>query len=278
MKLKNKKMIHRSKNVYNLHIKNDHNYIVSGAVVENCHGSKAEELRKLTTKVFKNAQIRWGLTGTVPREEYAKCSLMASIGRIVEGPNAQELQELGILSDCFIDILQIGCDMKFKDFHSEKKYLHSNKDHLTWLANTVQMAKENGNTLILVNLIKTGQLLEEMIPGSIFVDGSMKSTDRKKEYSAFKHGNNQVIIASYGVASTGIDLPRIFNLFLFEPGKSFVRTVQSIGRGLRKAHDKDSVNIFDICASTKYSKRHLTERKKYYKEQGFKFKVTKVKI
>ena len=34
-------------------------------------------------------------------------------------------------------------------------------------------------------------------------------------------------------------MPRIFNLVLIEPGKSFVRVIQSIGRGIRKAEDKE---------------------------------------
>ena len=53
-------------------------------------------------------------------------------------------------------------------------------------------------------------------------------------------------------------------------------TIQSIGRGLRKSHDKDFVNIFDICTTNKYSAKHLTERKKYYKAAGYKFTIKKL--
>jgi superfamily II DNA or RNA helicase len=75
----------------------------------------------------------------------------------------------------------------------------------------------------------------------------------------------------------GINIPRIFNLVLIEPGKSFVRVIQSIGRGVRKAEDKDFVQIYDITASSKYAKRHLTERKRYYKDAKYPFAVEKVK-
>ncbi len=66
-----------------------------------------------------------------------------------------------------------------------------------------------------------------------------------------------MIIATYGVAAVGINLPRIFNLVLIEPGKSFVRVIQSIGRGIRKAEDKDSVMIWDITSSCKFLKYFL---------------------
>ena len=88
--------------------------------------------------------------------------------------------------------------------------------------------------------------------------------------------NNKVIIATYGVASVGINIPRIFNLVLIEPGKSFVRVIQSIGRGIRKAKDKDFVQIWDITSSCKFAKRHLTHRKKFYKEANYPFTIEKL--
>ena len=85
-------------------------------------------------------------------------------------------------------------------------------------------------------------------------------------------------MATYGVAAVGINIPRIFNLVLVEPGKSFVRVIQSIGRGIRRAEDKDFVQIWDLTANTKYAKRHLTERKKFYKDAQYPFTIEKVKI
>ena len=105
----------------------------------------------------------------------------------------------------------------------------------------------------------------------------MKTNDRKDAYKEINQGTNTITIATYGVAAVGINIPRIFNLVLLEPGKSFVRVIQSIGRGIRKAKDKDHVEIWDITSSCKFSKRHLSKRKAYYKEANYPFKVHKVK-
>ena len=59
---------------------------------------------------------------------------------------------------------------------------------------------------------------------------------------------------------------------IIDIGKSFERVIQGIGRGLRKAIDKDSVHVTDICTDFKYGKRHLTFRTKYYKEAKYPFK------
>ena len=73
----------------------------------------------------------------------------------------------------------------------------------------------------------------------------------------------------------GINIPRIFNLVLLEPGKSFVRVIQSIGRGIRKAEDKDFVQIWDLTSTCKFAKRHLTKRKQFYKDANYPFAVEK---
>ena len=98
----------------------------------------------------------------------------------------------------------------------------------------------------------------------------------KEQYDEIKEATNKVLIATYGVAAVGINIPRIFNLVLIEPGKSFVRVIQSIGRGIRKAEDKDFVQIWDLTSSCKYAKRHLTQRKKFYREAEYPFTMEKI--
>ena len=109
-----------------------------------------------------------------------------------------------------------------------------------------------------------------------FVKGDVKLKDRKDAYDEINTADNQVVIATYGVAAVGINIPRIFNLVLIEPGKSFVRVIQSIGRGVRKAKDKDFVQIWDLTSTCKFAKRHLTQRKKFYKEAEYPFTIEKV--
>ena len=138
---------------------------------------------------------------------------------------------------------------------------------------------KDGNTLILVDRIKAGQMLQERLGDeSVFISGSVKSSDRREQYSEVQDSDNKIIIATYGVASIGINIPRIFNLVLVEPGKSFVRVIQSIGRGIRKAQDKDFVRVWDITSSAKFSKRHLTKRKKFYTDAKYPFTIEKVTI
>jgi len=164
----------------------------------------------------------------------------------------------------------------FAGYPEELKFLVTDAERIKYIGKLLNNIKNSGNTLILVDRISAGELLLEAIPDSVFIKGDVKLKDRKEQYDEVKEATNKVIIATYGVAAVGINIPRIFNLVLIEPGKSFVRVIQSIGRGVRKAEDKDFVQIWDITSTCKYAKRHLTSRKKFYKEAQYPFTIEKV--
>lgn len=287
MKLVKRTEITKPTDVYNLHIENDHNYIVEGAVVKNCHMAKADVLTQMLTGIFANVPIRWGLTGTIPQDKIGELSLYCSIGNLVGKLSAKELQDAGHLANCHVNIVQLIDHVEYKEYQAELKYLTENAGRIAHVARLAERVSKTGNTLILVDRIATGKLLQAELsslfsllgdkPDITFVSGAMKSKSRKEEYDSIASSESKITIATYGVAAVGINVPRIFNLVLFEPGKSFVRVIQSIGRGLRKAQDKDAVNIWDITSTCKFSKRHLTARKKFYNEAQYPFTIVKEK-
>jgi superfamily II DNA or RNA helicase len=249
---------------------------VSTVIVDEVHQAKAEVLKNLLTRNLKNAPIRWGLTGTVPKEKFEFESIHASLGPVIGRISAKELQDKGVLSKCHVNVCQLMDVQSHSDYQSELKYLTTNQARLEYIGKMMNTVSQSGNTLILVDRISAGQMLAELIPDSTFVSGAVKVKDRKETYDTIREGTNEVIIATYGVAAVGLNIPRIFNLVLLEPGKSFVRVIQSIGRGVRIAKDKDFVQIWDITSTCKYAKRHLTQRKKFYKEAEYPFTIEKV--
>ena len=249
---------------------------VQAVIIDEVHQAKADVLKKLLTVNFRNAPIRWGLTGTVPKEQWEFQGIYASIGPVINNVSAHDLQERGVLAKLDIQILQTKDVEEFRSYQEEYTWLVTDENRLTYISDHVKKVAQQGNTLVLVNRIDTGNKLLNNIPDAVFIKGDVKLADRKEEYDEIKTSDNKIIVATYGVASVGINIPRIFNLVLIEPGKSFVRVIQSIGRGIRKAEDKDFVQIWDITSTCKYAKRHLTERKKYYREAKYPFTITKV--
>ena len=246
-------------------------------MVDEVHKAKADVLRNQLSGMFRNVPIRWGLTGTIPKDEHEAVGCVCALGPVVGNLSSKELQDMGVLADLDINIFQMQDGvLGFNSYAQELKWLTTDETRLRHISKIIEQLSNDGNTLVLIDRLKTGEIFQNINSDWVFVSGEMKVKDRQKEYEEISDMDNKVIVATYGVAAVGINIPRIFNLVMIEPGKSFVRVIQSIGRGIRKAQDKDYVNVVDITSNLKYSKRHLTKRKVFYKEQNFRHTVTKV--
>ena len=249
---------------------------IQTVIVDEVHMAKADVLRRLLTQSFNHIPIRWGLTGTVPKADWEKVSLEVSLGQVTNKLGAAELQEKGVLANCEVNVIQLADIVEYPTYQQELTFLTTDKKRVDYMAQFVETISKSGNTLVLVDRIKAGKMLQERLGDeSTFISGSVKVQERRESYSEIQTSDNKVIIATYGVASVGINIPRIFNLVLIEPGKSFVRVIQSIGRGIRRAGDKNFVQIWDLTSTAKFSKRHLTARKKFYKEAQYPFNIQK---
>ncbi len=246
-------------------------------IVDEVHMAKADALKTLLTGVMAHIPIRWGLTGTVPKEKFESQSLLVSLGPVISKLSASTLQDAGVLAQCHVNIVQMLDHVEFSNYQSELKYLLEEKGRLDAMAGLITQINETGNTLVLVDRTECGrQLVERLGDRAVFVSGATKGSKRQEEYDEVASSSDKIIVATYGVAAVGINIPRIFNLVLVEPGKSFVRVIQSIGRGIRKAEDKDHVQIWDITSTCKFAKRHLTKRKVFYKEANYPFTSEKL--
>ena len=245
-------------------------------MVDEVHMAKADALKTLLTGVFAKVPIRWGLTGTIPKAKFESQSISVSLGNVIGKLSASELQDQGVLARCYVNIMQLQDGKEFTNYQSELKHLLEDSERLDKIASLISGINNTGNTLILVDRVNAGKEIVSRLPGSVFVSGATNMNERKEEYDEIATSTNKIIVATYGVAAVGINIPRIFNLILIEPGKSFVRVIQSIGRGIRKAEDKDHVQIYDITSSCKFAKRHLTQRKAFYKEANYPFDVEKL--
>jgi superfamily II DNA or RNA helicase len=246
-------------------------------IVDEVHMAKADALKTLLTGPMAQVPIRWGLTGTIPKEKYEFMSLYCSLGKVIGRLSAKELQEQGVLAQCHVNIQQLADHAEYSNYQSELKFLLESEKRLDHIAEMVKKIVDTGNTLILVDRVAAGQaLVKRLGDRAVFVSGATKGTERQGHYDEVADVSDKIIVATYGVAAVGINIPRIFNLVLLEPGKSFVRVIQSIGRGIRKAEDKDFVQIWDITSSCKFAKRHLTQRKTFYKEANYPFTIQKI--
>lgn len=257
---------------------------VVAMIFDEVHRCKGNEVKKVAEQVFNNVPIRWGLTGTIPKQKIDYYNLVTAIGPILdENVQARELQDKGFLSNCKVNCVRLKDDSKFMNWEDEKDYLASNKDRLSFMASLIAgIVSQQKNTLVLVDRIITGETLERILKAqgvdTIFLQGSVKSTKRFEEYEKFANEDNKCVIAIDKIASTGLNIPRLFNIVFIDYGKAFTKTIQSIGRGLRRASDKDFVTIYDLSSLTHYSKKHFNDRIHYYEDAQYPYQIMNIDV
>ena len=261
---------------------------------DEAHGFKSKSLTNIMTKAI-NADYRIGSTGTLDGTQTHKLVLEGLFGRVFKSTTTKELIDKSILSPFKIESLVLQYDdnicesvKKFK-YREELEYLITNKNRITFIKNLALTLK--GNTLILFSLIKHGKSLFEAIKGGsndkrriFFIYGGTDAERREKFRGITEKSKDAIIIASYGVYSTGVNIRNLHNIIFASPSKSRIRNLQSIGRGLRKSETKEIATLYDISddlswkRKTNYTLNHFKIRIQMYNEEKFPYKIRNLKF
>jgi len=261
---------------------------------DEAHNFKAQSLTSILTSCV-NAKYRIGLTGTLDGTKTHKLVLEGLFGPVKKVISTKELIDNQQVSQFEIKCLvlkhsdEIAKEYKQKTYQEEIQYLISNTARNKFIKNlAVSLGK---NTLILYQMVdKHGQILYDMIKDTekignrkvFFVHGGTDTTDREEIRRIMEIENDAIVVASYGTFSTGINIRNLHNIIFAMPTKSSIRTLQSIGRGLRQSEGKEIATLYDIADDLRYKKhmnytlKHFVERTKIYNDEQFPFKIYKI--
>ena len=168
-------------------------------------------------------------------------------------------------------------------------YLVSNEKRNKYIRNLCLSLQ--GNSLCLFQYVeKHGEILKELIEDKaqdrkvFYVHGGVDADVREDIRAITEKSDNAIIIASYGVFSTGINIRNLHNIIFASPSKSRIRNLQSIGRGLRLKDDNSSATLYDIADDisyndkTNYTLQHFKERINIYNEEDFNYEIHNVEL
>ena len=249
-------------------------------VGDEAHLFKANVLKGILEKM-KNTALRFGTTGTLDGTEIHRLQLEGLFGPLKKVITTAELMEDGTIADLSIDVIVLKHKkVKLVNYQEEMDYLVSNDSRNEFICNLVYSLK--GNTLVLFQYVeKHGVLLHNKMMERLgdklhYVYGGTDVVDREEVRELVEKANDNVILASYGTFSTGVNIKKIDNIVFASPSKSRIRNLQSIGRGLRKGEGKDSMKLFDIAddiGGKNYTLNHLKDRINIYNEEGFSYEI-----
>jgi len=261
---------------------------------DEAHNFKAQSLTTILTSCV-NAKYRIGLTGTLDGTKTHKLVLEGLFGSVKKVVTTKELIDKDQLSTFEIKCLVLKHTdeeclfVKDKTYAEEIQYLISHETRNKFIKNlAVSLGK---NTLVLYQMVdKHGKILYDMIKDTekignrkvFFVHGGVDTSDREEIRSIMEIEQDAIIVASFGTFSTGINIRNLHNIIFAMPTKSSIRTLQSIGRGLRQSDGKEIATLYDISDDLRYKKhmnytlKHFVERTKIYNEEKFPFKIYKI--
>lgn len=256
-------------------------------IIDEAHQAKSASITKLLQKM-PDVVYRYGLTGTIDDTgPVNKVTLEGLFSDVYYVTKTHKLIEEKTLSDFKINsvIVKHPCNKKFTTYQDEIDFIVDSQARLKFVTD---MAKKlNGNTLILFNYVeKHGVPLYEALKDCgknvHFIHGGINKDEREGIRKALEKSNDNVLVASFGTTAVGVNIVNLSNLIFAHPTKSKIRSLQSIGRILRKNGDDlatlyDLVDVFDNSTFS-YGAKHYAERLKHYKAEKFEVKEFSVTL
>jgi len=249
--------------------------------IDECHQAAAKGLWNVGRVC--NASYRFGLSGTpFKRGDKQDLKLIALTGEVVYKVSNKEMIEEGVSVPVDVNVVDVDEPELPHRLDYNVVYDSGIVDNdfrnriICTLANRHYAEKKQ--VLILVKRIAHGHKLDHMLstfsPTAYvphkFIWGDQEVEARTEAIQEFKDGLCRVLVSSV-ILDVGIDIPNIDVLILAGGGKSYIKALQRIGRGLRLGPDKDKLIVYDFADLThKYLADHSLGRlSAYAKEDCF---------
>jgi len=258
-------------------------------IVDECHKlRKGNKVCKLIDKV--PTLRRFGFTGTLPENDIDTWNINNFIGPVIFKKTTTDLRAAaGGEYIANAQAISLHLEYNFKPDYTavgaaqryllELDYIHNSKFRTKVIENVV--ARLPNNCLILVDHIVHGDnmfnSLKDLTGKQVyFIQGSVEVEERRRIQELMEKNNNVICIAISKIFSTGISIKNIHYIMFAAGGKSKIKVLQSIGRGLRVHENKDVLTLIDIVDELVYGGKHFAKRKQFYEIE--KIKITKKTI
>lgn len=268
-------------------------------ISDEVHKAGSTEMKLILESAI-NARYRIGLTGTLDEVKSSIETLEGLFGKPHKVMSTRELIDAGMATDVRIYPCILSYPDEFREnmtrelgklykanqksqvsraYQYEIDSIISNKKRGEFIAKLV--SKLNGNTVILTRYIENhAKPLAEIISKYtdkriIVLDKDTPADIREETRKELANIDNAVIIATFSLISTGVNIPSLQNIIFACPTKSKIPVLQAIGRVLRLHKSKTLAKVFDIVDDYRYNgnephvMKHFQARFDYYNQESF---------
>lgn len=272
-------------------------------MVDECHLATAKNLTKIVTDMT-HCQFKFGLSGSLRDGKANLMQYVGMFGDISRPVTVEQLMQDGQVSNLKINCLFLRYSdeecaaIKGLDYQTEIKFITEHKKRNAFVCKLALKLGQKENVFVMFKSKKHGKRLYEALAknhGNVYyVDGDVdtETRDALKKMSEITTG--VIIVASYGVFSTGVSIKNLHHVIFGHPIKTSTIVRQTIGRALRKHASKSVATVWDIvdhlAVKTKspkakkqfshlnYVLKHALERIKIFNEDRFEYSTKTINL
>ena len=242
-------------------------------VYDECHHLSAEVFSKVMIRI--NTNYILGLSGTMTRKDGLTKVFKWFIGPVVHKEKSESQEEVLVKALYFEDPDNDEYNNVETDFKGNPQYskmiskICSNENRTNMILNVIQHElKDNYEQQIMI-LAHNKSLIEELFyKAQLFEQSVGLYIGGMKEEQLKESETKKIIIATYAMASEGLDIKTLTTLCMATPKTD---VCQSVGRILRSKHKRPLV--VDIVDKHNIFQRQFGKRKTYYKKKKYKIQT-----
>lgn len=262
-------------------------------IIDEAHGLAAGGREGANTMVsvanwFENAACRWALTATpLMKDDLSNAILKGVTGDVVFKISNEELIKLGFLTKPKIIFNRVNHQNSYEDpINKEElkkppgtqwKQLYDfaivrNPWRNKIIADIIQTIPTPA--IVLVQRLDHIDYINHYLPQKMaFLSGKATKEEREQAKDMLRKGFIKVLCATT-IFDEGVDIPELRAIIMAGGGKSNIKTLQRLGRGLRLAQGKNEVIIHDFTDFNETSPgwvpmKHSRERISLFKKEEF---------
>lgn len=282
-----------------------------GCIMDEAHLVKAQSLVTIALNL-KNAWLRIGMSGSVEDTKVNRLVLAGVLGPIKVVAETKDLMDEGFLSDMRIEAVRLdypesdrkalasvdrgvdkstGKRIKTPATYAEEVAFVEEHEGRMRAVVALAMSGEGRNGLLLFRKKAHGEAMFAAVRDSLpegmnayILHGDVDPDTRERIRKDVDSSLGNVLVASYGVFSTGINIRNLHWAAFAAPLKASTIIRQSIGRILRKSDDGTTSVMFDLIDDLSWKRRecfcvrHAASRFRTYISQRWKVTTRSLKV
>jgi superfamily II DNA or RNA helicase len=249
--------------------------------IDECHHiKKSNEITKIIDSC--STKHKFGFTGTMPEDKIDQWTIIGKVGPVIFQKKSYELRKDKHVVPAIVQILELNYKNKpvrdLTSFSATNNY----KNEIDFLKfnsfrnDTLEKVSRNtnNNVLILIDYIEHGEIIYNKLKNALndkevfYIKGDVSVEDRERIRKIMEYKQNVICVAISKIFSTGINIKNLHYIIFAGGGKSKIKTLQSIGRGLRLHSSKKTLYIIDIADQLYYGIQHQNKRIEFYNQEN----------